>query len=169
MEKSNDRKVLDTLRQVSFFSAFVDNEEVLSMLAGLCSRRSFSQGKKIIEEGDYGDSLYIIVDGEIDIVKKTMQNEPYTVTTLSSAMGGIYVGELALIDDDRRSATVAAKTDCECLEIHRRDFEKLGDKHPELGLPITRAIAGQLAAKLRKANSDVITLFSALVEEIDVE
>lgn len=158
--------ILDKIREVSYFSMFENNLEILERIAGMCSRRQYRKGKYIIREGDYGDELFIILNGDIDIVKNTLQNEAYTVTTLSADMGSINVGEIALIDNDRRSASVVAKTDCECLVVTRDDFIKFGDENPAAGLAITRAIASQLCANLRKSNTDIITLFSALVEEI---
>jgi len=169
MVKSNDihiNEIIKKLKEVSFFEKYKEDENVIQKIADLCTSRFFSQGKTIINEGDYGDELFIILKGSIDILKKTLQNERYTVTTLNAEMGGINVGELALIDNDKRSATVTAKTDCECLVITRKNFVQFGDKNPDIGLNITRAIAQQLSKKLRKTNEDVITLFSALVEEI---
>lgn len=164
-----DDPVIDVLKEVSFFKSFAKNDDIMQKISGMCTTRKFANGKTIIEEGEFGDELYIMLSGEIDILKKTLQNERYTVTTLSSSMGGVYVGELALIDDDRRSATVTAKTDCDCLVIKRKDFIHFGDANPDIGLEITRSLASQLSSKLRKTNSDVITLFSALVEEIAAE
>ena len=159
----------EKLKEVDLFSMFAKNEMVIKKIADICTTKSFKQGRTIIKEGDLGDELFIILEGEIDILKKTLQDEAYTVTTLSSEMGGIYVGELALIDKDTRSATVLAKSDCQCLVMKRRDFLIFGDKNPQVGLAITRAIAGEISARLRKSNADVITLFSALVDEISAE
>jgi CRP/FNR family cyclic AMP-dependent transcriptional regulator len=161
--------ILEKLKQVSFFSMLENDIEIINRIASMCSRRMYRKGKYIIREGDYGDELFIILNGEIDIVKNTMQNEQYTVTTLNADMGSINVGEIALIDNDRRSASVMANTDCECLVITRDDFIKFGDENPTAGLAITRSIASQLCANLRKSNSDIITLFSALVEEISAK
>jgi CRP-like cAMP-binding protein len=158
--------ILEKLKQVSFFSMFENDMETINRIAGMCSRRVYRKGKYIIQEGDSGDELFIILNGEIEIIKNTLQNEQYTVTTLNSDMGSVNVGEIALIDNDRRSASVVAKTDCECLVITRDDFIKFGDENPKAGLAITRSIASQICAYLRKSNSDIITLFSALVEEI---
>ena len=129
-------------------------------------KKRFKKGATIIKEGDYGDELFIFLTGKIEIAKQTLQNEPYTIITLNADRGGIYVGEFALIDNDKRSATVIAETDCECLVIKRDKFIRFGNKNPEVGLNVTRAIARQLSVMLRKTNTDVITLFSALVEEI---
>jgi len=158
--------VLDKLKEVSFFSMFANDIDMIKRIAEMCTRRFYRKGKPIIREGNFGDELFIVISGQIDIIKKTLQNEPYTVTTMNAGLGAVYVGEIALIDNDRRSASVYAKTDCRCLVISRVDFIKFGDENPQAGLAITRAIASRLCANLRKSNTDIITLFSALVEEI---
>lgn len=158
--------ILEKLKQVSFFSMFENDDETIARIAAVCTRRVYSAGKYIIREGDFGDELFIALSGEIEIIKNTLQNEEYTVTTFYADEGGVNFGEIALIDNDRRSASVLAKTDCECLVITRDDFIKFGDENPRAGLEITRSIATQLCGNLRKSNTDIITLFSALVEEI---
>ncbi|PKL36205.1 MAG: cyclic nucleotide-binding domain-containing protein [Spirochaetae bacterium HGW-Spirochaetae-1] len=166
---ATDESILDKLKQVDIFGMFCHDEEAMKKILAICTMRSYRKGKSIIKEGEYGDELYIVLDGEIDILKKTLQNEKYTVTTLDSSMGGIYVGEMALIDNDKRSASVIARSECHCLVINRKNFIKFGDANPAMGLAITRAIARQISLWLRKSNADVITLFSALVDEIAAE
>lgn len=162
----NNDKALEAIKAVSFFKMFADNDDMIRTIAGMCAKKNIKKGKILIEEGETGDELYILINGEIEIVKKTLQDEKYTVVVLDAKIGGIYVGEFALIDKDSRSATVTAKTDCEYLVIKRANFLKFGDEYPEVGLHITREIARSLSTRLRKSNTDVITLFSAIVEEI---
>ena len=162
----DNEEIINKLREVSFLNVYSNDSEVIKKVALLCTKKKYKKGDVIIEEGEYGDELFIIIKGKIDIVRKTLQNEKYIVSTLSSEMGGISVGELALIDNDKRSATVTAETDCECLVINRDNFVKFGNDNPAIGLNITRAIARQLSERIRKTNADVIILFSALVEEI---
>jgi len=164
--KLTDNQIAEKIKQVTFFKDYAHNTEVIRHIVELCEIRSFRKGSTIIREGEQGDELFIILTGSIDIIKKTMQNEEYVVTSLDSASGGVYVGEIALIDHDRRSATVEAQTDCECIVLKRDKFLQFGDRYPEIGLNITRLIARQLSQKLRKSSGDVVTLFSALVEEI---
>ena len=73
---------------------------------------------------------------------------------------------MALIDDDKRSATVLSSEDSVFIVIEKDDFEKLGNRNPEIGLPVTRVILKTLASRLRKTNEDMLTLFDALVNEI---
>ncbi len=166
MATKNTANIENKLLEISFFKKYVGDKDIIKKIVKLCDVRNFKKGTAIIKEGEQGDELFILLEGEIDIIKRTMQNEKYVVTTLNASMGGVYVGELALIDNDKRSATVEAKTDCECLVLNRDNFIKFGDEYPHIGLNITRAIATQLSQKLRKTGADVITLFSALVEEI---
>ncbi|MBN2160444.1 MAG: cyclic nucleotide-binding domain-containing protein [Spirochaetes bacterium] len=158
--------ILGKLKEVPFFSMLANDIDMMRKIAGMCRRRMYRSGKYIIREGDYGDELFILLSGIINIVKNTMQNEEYMVTTMNADIGSINVGEMALIDNDRRSASVLAQTDCDCLVITREDFIKFGDENPTAGLTVTRSLARQLSANLRKSNTDIITLFSALVEEI---
>jgi len=166
MGTKNSADIENKLIEIPFFKKYVGDKDIIKNIVKLCEVRNFKKGTAIIKEGEQGDELFILLEGEIDIIKRTMQNEKYVVTTLNASMGGVYVGELALIDNDKRSATVEAKTDCECLVLNRDNFIKFGDEYPKIGLNITRAIATQLSQKLRKTGADVITLFSALVEEI---
>ena len=147
---------------MDIFSELSKDDEAIQLIKNICTTRRIQKGKMIIEEDSIGDELFIIVSGEIDILKKTLQDEKYTVTTLKADMGGIYVGELALIDNDKRSATVLANTDCHCIVINRKDFINLGNRYPEIGLKVTRAIARQIS---RRPEKDQFrrnhTLFSA--------
>jgi CRP/FNR family transcriptional regulator, cyclic AMP receptor protein len=161
-----DGDALDKLREVQFFKMYAGNDAVIKKIYSLCTSKKFKKGDSIIKEGEFGDELFIFLKGKIEIVKVTLQGEHYTLSELDSGMGGIYVGEFALIDNDRRSATVIAKTECECLVITRDKFIDFGDRNPEIGLNVTRALARQMSIMQRKTNADVITLFSALVEEI---
>lgn len=161
--------LIDKVKEVVFFKQYANDDKVIQGIIDICDAKVFSKGSVMIKEGDSGDELFIILNGAIDVIKKTLHNEEYVVTTLCADSGGLYVGELGLIDQDKRSATVEAKTDCECIILKRDKFLDFGNRYPEVGLNITRAIAIQLSQKLRKTNSDVITLFSALVEEIAVD
>ncbi len=161
--------VIDKVKEIAFFKQYANDDKVIKKIIEICEPRVVLEGSYLIKEGERGDELFIILSGTIDIVKKTLQDEEYIVATLSANNESIYVGELALIDQEKRSATVVAKTKCECITLRRNRFLEFGDEFPEIGLQITRAIASQLSQKLRKTSYDVITLFSALVEEISSE
>lgn len=162
---ANSDAILDKLRQIPLFEALRHDDDLLRKLRGICKRKRFTRGQTIIEENDVGEEMFIVYSGAVEIRKQTRAGDDYTVVILKAEYN-VFFGELALVDDDKRSATVSATEDSEFLVINKRDFVKLGDTDPRIGLPITRAIAQILASRLRKTTGDMLTIFDALVGEI---
>jgi CRP-like cAMP-binding protein len=113
-----------------FLNLFRDKEAV-----------SFAAGQFVFKAGDPGETMYIITEGEVEILDGS--------TTLETAGPGSIVGELALIDDEPRSATVVAKTDCRLVAVDRRRFEYMVQETPFFGLAVMKV----LADRLRKTNA----------------
>jgi CRP-like cAMP-binding protein len=157
--------LIDTFKHIGLFDAFKDDEAALAAVAELFTTICATAGTTVVTEGEEGDALYIVKFGTVEIVKKTKQGDLYTVANLSADGYGFF-GEMALIDDDRRSAGVRSITDCEFYVLTRNRFLELGDEHPEIGLSITRELACSVSSRLRKANADIIVLFDALVGEV---
>ncbi|MFW5643594.1 MAG: cyclic nucleotide-binding domain-containing protein [Alkalispirochaeta sp.] len=158
--------VLDKLKQIPIFEEIKEDEDFMRRLNGICRTRRYRKGETIINEGDLGSEMYIVHTGAVEIKKRTRAGDDYTVVILKAEYN-VFFGELALIDDDKRSATVVATEDSEFLVITKEDFVRLGDENPSIGLPVTRAIAKILASRLRKTTVDMLTLFDALVSEIE--
>ncbi len=166
-KQKNLDEIINTLKEVSLFKSFADKPEELGMIAKIMDYNEVKKGTAIIKEGEFGDSLYILLSGKVSVLKRTLEKEEYTVARLESKKGAVlFFGEMALLDNDKRSATIIADTDCELLEISRKDFIKLGDQYPHLGLPITREISAKISSSLRKSNQEVLILFEALVGEV---
>jgi CRP/FNR family cyclic AMP-dependent transcriptional regulator len=157
--------VLQKLQQIHLFEEIRNNPVLLEELQKICRVRSIARGELVFNEGDAGHDMFIVHTGSVEIRKKTRAGDSYTVVVLK-AENNVFFGELALIDDERRSATVMAREDSEFLIIAKKDFLDLGDRHPEIGLPVTRAIAKVLAGRLRKTTDDLLTIFDALVNEL---
>ena len=159
-------EVVEKLKKIALFSDFADDNEKLLKVYKLMKIEKYSSGSSIINEGDMGDKLFILNKGTVKILRNTLNNEKYAVALLSSD-DNIFFGELALIDNDKRSATVIAESDCEVLSIHQDQFMKLCEENPLMGFKITLKIAKRLSGTLRKMNKDVIVLFEALVGEVE--
>ena len=164
----DDSSVIEKLRNIPLFHGIKDDEQRLADLAGIVSIEHCRAGDQLIKEGDEGDELYILNKGTVSVLKRTLDDDMYTVVTLREDEDVVF-GELALMDEERRSASVTANTDCEFLVIHRDKFNRLGEKDPLLGLLVTREIGRALASKLRKTDQDLITLFEALLSEVAEE
>ncbi len=157
---------LEKLKSIPLFEAIKDNDEAMEKITSICSTKKFHKGDHIITEAETGDELFILLEGAVNILKRTRSGDDYVVVNLRAEFN-IFIGEMALIDDDKRSASVVATENCEVLVIGKSDFLNLGNNNPEIGLPITRALAKIVAGRLRKTNEDMMTLFDALLSEIE--
>ena len=129
--------------------------------------REFPAEAMIIQEGDPGDSLFIMVSGEVQITKQlTLVLDEDTpkerVMIRLKAENGVYFGEMALLENETRSATVTALTDCSLLELHQKDFLDLVTQNPAMGIKLLLRLAQLLSRHLRKTNQDVVKLTTAL-------
>ena len=129
--------------------------------------REFAEGSVIIQEGDTGESLFIMQSGEVEITKQlTLTLDEDTprerVMIRLKAENGVYFGEMALLEHETRSATVTALTDCSLLELHRQDFLELIEQNPAMGVKLLLRLAEVLSRHLRKTNLDVVKLTTAL-------
>jgi CRP-like cAMP-binding protein len=97
-------------------------------------------GDFLFREGDKRDSMYVLLEGEMDI-----QLGNYVVETAKE--GGL-IGEMALIDDSPRTANAVAKSACRLAQIDRRVFDFLVQQHP----PFARHVMKVLADRLRHMN-----------------
>lgn len=163
-------EILTKLSKLEIFSDFSDEvEENLRVLSKVCERLSleeFKSGDEIISEGEYGDVLYILYDGEVQILRRTPGNEQFAVVNLQACQN-IFFGEVALIDRDKRSASVVAISDCKTLTLTGADFLSLCEKEPRLGYKSIFRIAKRLAGSLRRSNADILTLYEALLDEVE--
>lgn len=141
--------------------------EELTLILGLTRPCRFARGSVILREGEEGDTLFIMVEGEVEITKRLTltldQDLPREKRMIRlRAEDGVIFGEMALLENDRRSATVTALTDCRLLELSRADFLDFIRKHPEVGCKVLFRLAQQLSRHLRRTNRDVVKLTTAL-------
>ncbi|MEO5761679.1 MAG: cyclic nucleotide-binding domain-containing protein [Vicinamibacteria bacterium] len=158
------RRMAEHLKTSPLFAGL--EPAAIGSLSSICRVEKVLTGKAIVEEGSVGDAMFVLMRGRVRVEKRTPADDRYTVTFLSHEKGDFF-GELGLLDSDRRSATVTAESDCEVIVIERERFLHFGDSNTAAGLSITRRIASNLATRLRRANDDVITLFAALVHEVE--
>ena len=122
---------VDFLRGVNLFSGLEEN--YLKKIAEYCVPRSYKNGETIISQGDPGVGLFIIVSGKVKIVKELIRGEKLEI---ASHGPGDFVGEMAVLDNATRSASVIAVDDTECLVITAWDFKARMKAHPEIALEL---------------------------------
>jgi CRP-like cAMP-binding protein len=128
---------VDALRQVPLFADLTDEE--LAQVALLFKERHFTAGETVVKEGADGAAFFLIQSGEANVSVRG--------TERASLEPGDYFGEIALIDEDVRSATITATTDLECYGLTLWEFRPLVVENGAIGWKLLRS----LSRKLRSA------------------
>lgn len=128
-----------------------EREFILHKLTDINVRK----GELIIKEGDVGNSMYFIIDGKVKIFKKHLGKE----LELAVLEDGDFFGEMALLDEFPRSASVVALADCRLHELSKSDFQEIIEEYPRLGVKIVSSIANELSKRIRLANRRIEDLF----------
>jgi CRP-like cAMP-binding protein len=142
-----DKKEL--LSKVGLFSGLSD--EALIRLAEFCTELNFKKGETLIKQGEQGVGLYVVVSGEVKIVKKTAGGDELEVALHGA---GDFFGEMAVLDDAPRSASVIAVVDTECLFLSAWDFKARMKLHPEIAIEILPVVV----KRFRETNEKLLAL-----------
>jgi len=147
-------EIITFLKQGDIFYQFTQTQ--LELVANLCQEKTIPAGETIFEENSSSKELYIIVQGEIDIlvdpgiVGLNAQTEKVSIATLRR---GQSFGEVALVDEGLRSATARAKgKEARLLIIPREKLIMLCETYPQLGYRLMYNLAADLAMKIRNAD-----------------
>lgn len=143
--------------------------ETLKLLAEIARPVDYSAGQVIIREGDAGSCMFILVEGTVRITKSITlrhsdpdaENIEKNLATLSGEDFPVF-GEMSLLEDDLRTATVTALTDVELLCIERDDFQKAASRDYESVYHVVMEIARIVSSRLRATDRDVVKLTTVL-------
>jgi signal transduction histidine kinase len=124
------------------------NEETLTFVAYQAREIRVAPGDRICEEGEPGDAFYLILAGRVQVSKFL---ELGTQHLLHELQAGKFFGELALLEDAPRMASVDALEETTLLIITKDDFQELLNVHPEIAVPITRAVSARLRESDQRA------------------
>ena len=140
------------LRRVPFFAEIEPAK--LKLLAFMSERVGYDPGKVLFRQGDRGDAAYLIIDGEADILIDT-PNGPLTVATLGA---NDIVGEMAILGDVPRTATVQAKGRLVALRLAKEPFMRMVREFPNMAVSIMQ----ELAHRVESMNNQLRTAAAEL-------
>jgi len=135
----------DTLKRVDLFSGLEKKD--LQALASTCQERKYSAGTTLIKQGDTGVGLYVITSGKVRVTQAVHPDK--AEEELRTAGPGEVLGEMALLDDLPRSATITAVEDVTALLLPVWDFRATLQSHPDIALKLLSV----LSRRLRKAEN----------------
>ncbi|MBT8491035.1 MAG: cyclic nucleotide-binding domain-containing protein [Deltaproteobacteria bacterium] len=163
------KKEISLFKEMKLFNNL--NEEKIQKVLGICTKVSFPEDTIIMQEGTTGDTMYIILEGIVEVVKTLVlegmdldEDEKIgnKVFTKLKAEDHPVFGEISLFEESRRTATIKTLSDCTFYEIKKDDFLRLAEQDYELGYHIVFNIAKMVCSRLRKADEDVIKLSTVL-------
>jgi CRP-like cAMP-binding protein len=145
---------VDLLRKVPLF-AHLDPAK-LKLLAFTSTRASFKPGQELFHQGDEGDAAYLLLSGEADVVADTPSGEVLVATVGQNAI----IGEIAILCEVPRTATVRAASQLETLKIEKEHFLRLIREFPDMSVEIMR----ELGQRLTRTTAELSQARSALIE-----
>lgn len=160
MNTTNSKNVLKAaiINCLSGIPIFADlNSVELNTLGDHVHVSRFEPGDIVFSEGDPGDEVCFVVDGILDVLK--MHDGRQEKKIAIKAPGGS-IGEMAVIGDFSRTATVKACTSATLLTLSRRRFDQICDDHPAIGVKILRAIARILSRHLKDTSQELLELIT---------
>lgn len=150
----DDAQKKEILVGTDVFSGLSDEE--IGLILPLCRTESFRRGERIIEENEAGDDLYILIEGEVSIQLEAIT--PHFDVAISKIPRGQILGELALIDNEPRSARATCVMDCKCIVISGAALRGIFDMNPVLGYKVMTNLAKTISARIRKTNRRLLNV-----------
>ena len=137
------------LRRVPLFSGLTESQ--LETLAAGSARRSYPKGRTIVSEGEPSQSMYILLAGRAKVQRSDAEGKEVILAVLGS---GEIIGEMSLIDDAPRSASVVTLESCEFMGVSKDAFKAMLAQNPEVAMNVMRG----LVRRLREADKKIETL-----------
>jgi CRP-like cAMP-binding protein len=140
----------ELLRQVAIFKDLDDDE--LASVAEVCRLQEFVSGEFIFKEGEAGNRLFLIVEGEVRVSRDVPGSGEEALAVLKA---GALFGEMAVFDRSERSTDAISNGGTKCLTITRSDFEMLLDFDRELAYKVLWSCVRLLSTRLRSTNDSL--------------
>jgi len=135
----------DLLKSVPLFADLPP--DTLDRIERLAVERKYPTGADVVTQGERGVGFFVVVDGSVEVVR-----EP-GATQIATLKAGDFFGEMALLEEHRRTATVTASSDVRIVVMHERDFRAMEDEMPEVARRI-RATMDERRGRDRQRASD---------------
>ncbi len=142
--------VPELLKAVAIFKDLEEGE--LERVAEVCRPQEFVSGEYIFREGEHGNRLYLIVEGEVRISRMIPGSGEEALAVLKA---GALFGEMAVFDRSERSTDAISNGGTKCLTISRPDFELLLDFNRELAYKVLWSCVRLLSTRLRSTNDSL--------------
>jgi MFS superfamily sulfate permease-like transporter len=139
------------LDEHDFVSGLDESER--QALGALLTRRTFAQGETLAVENEPGDRMWLIMKGCVNI--RLRVDDPRGSRRIASLATGTTVGEMSLVENASRSASIVAAEPVECLELDRQSYEMLMRDHPQIGTKLLTNLIREMAHRIRNTSEQL--------------
>jgi CRP/FNR family cyclic AMP-dependent transcriptional regulator len=139
----------------------LDDDEA-QMLAGLMKTQELKGGDYLIKEGTVDDALHVMVEGNLEVVKRTAADGTASIAIVRE---GRLAGELSFIDGKVHTVGLRALCDSKVISLERKDFEAIVDKNPQLVYKVMRAVARSAHRIMHQMNDEFIELSNYIFKQ----
>jgi CRP-like cAMP-binding protein len=167
MAKKREKATSERFNKIQMLADFSDSE--VQALRRIAKEVQVPAGEVIMREGEVGDSMYLFAEGQVMVTKNlTLKTGKRAFSQAEKSMVRLdaryvsFFGDMAMFENDVRSATITASTDCVLYEIRRDDFERITRQNCALAYKLIRKIAEVLCHRVRQGNQDILKLTTAL-------
>ena len=127
------------VREIDIFSGLSVSE--LAAVASVTKAVSHQADQVVIREGDLGETLFLVVKGSVAVLKHLDADNELELDQIDS---GDYFGEMALFENQKRSASIRTLTESEFLTLHKAEFNEIVHEFPEIALNACRVLSTRI-------------------------
>jgi len=147
MQRKEDRMADDVtisdkimlLKGIEIFESLSVSE--LAAIASVVEEIDCTPGEVIIQEGTVGDTMYLVVKGEVSVIKDLGEINEIEIDRIKA---GDYFGEMALFEDAVRSVSIRIEEACRFMVLHKQEFKELVREYPQIALEICKVLSGRI-------------------------
>ena len=145
-----------SLKEISMFKKFEDDK--LKEFFKAFDRKQYASGDIVFKEGDEGNTLFILIEGEV-VIEKKLDEEGKEFKQLALLSAGEFFGEMAVIEEKARTAQARAYADTVLYELSHHDFFNFIKEQPETGIPFLVEITKTVLRRLQNTSNELTMLF----------
>jgi CRP/FNR family transcriptional regulator, cyclic AMP receptor protein len=150
----------DRLREIGLFGALSD--DVLTHLASMLQQRRVAPGATVFQEGDQGHDMFVVLDGEVEVLKKSRRGRTQRIAILGPSDA---FGEMSIIDVQPRSATVRSLAPTRLLRIAAEDLDALYRHDVKSYAIVVLNVARDLSRRLRVTDGILADIAANVLDE----
>ena len=150
------KQILDSSLGLEF------SDQQAATVVDLMDERLLADGDYLIEEGTSDDTLHVILEGKLEVVKKTPAD---ALASLAVLREGDMAGELSFLDSEKHTVGLRALSTVKVLSLTREKFESIVDEHPQLVYRVMRAVGRSAHRIVHRMNADFIELSNYIFKQ----